>query len=487
MRRMNQAKSLIYLLLFVLFLGNGSVFAANHSPKRPRAVASQKSEHPALSSQTELGDQDYDPANPPRQLRVLVALGPSTFFFQNGRPHGVEYAMLLELEKFLNRNKAKNAPSLKLMFVPVDSGEIIPSLRAGKGDIAAGLMPVNEGAKQLVAFTQPYLRDQWCVVQNPNAEALGEIKAADGKTLTIASGSYARRLLLDYPKIISRDAAAGTTAEAVLGTIQSDDSVATLSSRYVTELWGKKYPRLRNDACVEPTVDVAWAVDQSKPQLLAELNRFVSGPGAGMAQRALKLTQRFLSSDARISNPNQLSAVDKLGFFAPMFQLVASANNMDWMLLAAIGQRESTLHPVIRKNGPTGIMQINPATARKMGVTNPHDNEQNVTAAARYLAYLRDVFKSPGIEPDDQLAFMIAAYNAGEGRIQQLRKKAQAQGLDPNRWEGNVEKVAKQSVGNRLLDYVTTVNRYYLAYQGASRVASMPAAEAASTAAVADK
>ncbi|GGP18710.1 transglycosylase SLT domain-containing protein [Silvimonas iriomotensis] len=482
---MNQAKSLIYLLLFTLVIGSGNAWAANHSPKRARAVASQKGEHPALNSQTELGDQDYDPANPPGQLRVLVALGPSTFFFQNGRPHGVEYAMLLELEKFLNRNRAKTATPLKLMFVPVESGELIPSLRAGKGDIAAGLMPVNEGSKQLVAFTQPYLRDQWCVVQNPNSPAMSDIKDADGKTLTLASGSYARRLLLDYPRVITRDAAAGTTAEAVLGSIQTDESVATLSSRYVADLWGKKYPRLRNDACIEPAVDVAWAVDQSKPQLLAELNRFISSSGSGMAQRALKLTQRFLSSDAKISNPNQLSAVDKLGFFAPMFQLVASANNMDWMLLAAIGQRESTLHPVIRKNGPTGIMQINPSTARKMGVTNPHDNEQNVTAAARYLAYLRDMFKSPEIEPDDQLAFMIAAYNAGEGRIQQLRKKAQAQGLDPNRWSGNVEKVARQTVGGKLLDYVSTVNRYYLAYQGASHAASVPQAEEAS--AVADK
>lgn len=484
MLAMNQAKPLIYLLLLALAFGSSNAVAANHGGKRPRAVASQKSEHPALNTPTDLGDQDFDPANPPGQIRVLVALGPSTFFFQNGRPHGVEYAMLLELEKYLNRNRPKARPPTKLMFVPVDAGELIPSLRAGKGDIAAGLMPVNEGAKQLVAFTQPYLRDQWCVVQSRNATPLTDMQSVNGKTLTESAGSYARRLLLDYPKVNVRDAPMGSTAENVLGQVQSDDTQATLASRYVVDLWGKKFEKLRPDACIDTNVDVAWAVDQGKPQLLAEINRFISTSGAGIAERALKLTQRYLPSDAKVANPNQLSAYDKLGFFAPMFQLVASANNMDWMLLAAIGQRESTLKPVIRQNGPTGLMQINPSTARKMGVTNPHDNQQNVTAAARYLAYLRDIFSTPGIEPDDQLNFMIAAYNAGEGRIQQLRKKAQAQGLDPNRWEGNVEKVAKQTVGNRLLDYVSTVNRYYLAYQGASRAASAPL-DASATAAVA--
>ncbi|MBY0445690.1 MAG: hypothetical protein K2Q15_10830 [Burkholderiales bacterium] len=64
---------------------------------------------------------------------------------------------------------------------------------------------------------------------------------------------------------------------------------------------------------------------------------------------------------------------------------------------------------------------------------------------------------------------MIAAENAGEGRVQLLRHQAAAQGLDRNRWLGNVEKVALKSVSKGMVDYVSTVSRYYIAYQAAEK------------------
>ena len=139
------------------------------------------------------------------------------------------------------------------------------------------------------------------------------------------------------------------------------------------------------------------------------------------------------------------------------------------MLLAAIGQKETKLNSIIRKNGPTGVMQVNPSTARAMGVTDPHGNEGNITAAAKYLSYLRKMYSRQGITEDNQLFFMIAAYNAGEGRLQQIRSRAKAQGLDPNIWIGNVEKTAMSHISKGMVDYVSAVNRYYLAYQSTEK------------------
>ena len=48
-----------------------------------------------------------------------------------------------------------------------------------------------------------------------------------------------------------------------------------------------------------------------------------------------------------------------------------------------------------------------------------------------------------GNEPMTQLdkaLFAFASYNAGAGRISQLRKEAAKRGLDPNVWFHNVEK-----------------------------------------------
>ncbi|GAB7126826.1 transporter substrate-binding domain-containing protein [Silvimonas sp. JCM 19000] len=493
MLAMSQAKPLIFfnLVLALLLLGAAPSYAASHAKAHAKAsktvkVTAKGKAAPAVDDASAnagvaddaaatLGEADFDPARPPRQIRVLVALGASTFFFQHGRPHGVEYSMLQEFETWLNRNRGKNGTPLKFTYLPVDAGELLPQLRAGKGDLAAGLIPASAGLNQLAAASTPYLKDNWCVVQPKGAPALSDWSSLGGHALLQPPASYARRVVTADVKVSLQEAAIGSTAESILGELK--DQQATLASRYVTRLWSKRFSQLQVDACAPEAVEYVWALPQDKPGWLAQVNQFLAAKGDGVANRALASTQRFINkdSDGHVSSPDQMSSMDKLGFFAPMFQLVATANNMDWLLLAAIGQKETSLNPVVRtKGGPTGLMQINPVTARKMGVTNPHDNQQNVTAAARYLGYLRDQFSSPSIRPDDQMAFMIAAYNAGEGRVQQLRKKAAAQGLDPDKWNGNVEKVARQSVGTHLLAYVNSVGRIYSSYQSASRVASAP-------------
>ncbi len=65
----------------------------------------------------------------------------------------------------------------------------------------------------------------------------------------------------------------------------------------------------------------------------------------------------------------------------------------------------------------------------------------------------------------NRLLFTFAAYNAGPTRIAALRKKASAQGLDPNKWFGNVELLVSQSVGQVTVEYVSNIYKYYIAYK----------------------
>ena len=61
--------------------------------------------------------------------------------------------------------------------------------------------------------------------------------------------------------------------------------------------------------------------------------------------------------------------------------------------------------------------------------------------------------------------FAFASYNAGPARIRQLREKAAARGLDPNKWFNNVEVIAAESIGRETVQYVANIYKYYLAYQ----------------------
>lgn len=474
-------------LCLVLMCFSAFSFAQKTSSHSVKVNAAQaKSTHPALKASSALAEAgEYNLDNPPNRIRVLVGLGASTYFLKDGQPHGLEYALLSGFETELNRNRAKGQPPIRLQFIPMDVGELIPALLAGKGDIAAGLIPLTEGARSILSFSEPYAQDEWCLV-GPKDSNLSRFEDLAEQPLLLSSGSLGRRLLDARPElnVTVDDMPLGVSVESQLAEINTGKAIYTLASKAVLNLWSERFKTLKVGACINEKVPLTWVLRPSDSALLAMLNRYIlseKNPSKKISiEQAIKLTQRYLPLDAKAARSEAIAPLDKLGFFMPMFQTIAAANNLDWMLLAAIGQKETKLNPVIRKNGPTGVMQVNPSTARAMGVSDPHGNEGNITAAAKYLAYLRKMYSQQGISEDNQLYFMIAAYNAGEGRLQQIRGRTKAQGLDPNIWVGNVEKTAMNHVSKGMVDYVSAVNRYYLAYQSAEKTTAKRASGAAS-------
>lgn len=60
---------------------------------------------------------------------------------------------------------------------------------------------------------------------------------------------------------------------------------------------------------------------------------------------------------------------------------------------------------------------------------------------------------------------VFASYNAGPTRIARLRKQAATDGLDPNKWLGNVELVVARDIGQETVEYVSNIYKYYVAYK----------------------
>jgi membrane-bound lytic murein transglycosylase MltF len=61
--------------------------------------------------------------------------------------------------------------------------------------------------------------------------------------------------------------------------------------------------------------------------------------------------------------------------------------------------------------------------------------------------------------------FTFASYNAGPGRVRQLRREAEKRGLDPNVWFGHVEQIASERIGRETVTYVANIYKYYIAYR----------------------
>src|SRR5215469_396898 len=71
----------------------------------------------------------------------------------------------------------------------------------------------------------------------------------------------------------------------------------------------------------------------------------------------------------------------------------------------------------------------------------------------------------PKIDPLNRTLLAFAGYNAGPNRIARLREEARQEGLDPNRWFGNVELVVARDIGQVTVTYVGNVYKYYVAYK----------------------
>lgn len=94
--------------------------------------------------------------------------------------------------------------------------------------------------------------------------------------------------------------------------------------------------------------------------------------------------------------------------FDSLINDVAQAYGVDSALLHAVVTVESRYNPSARgPNGAAGLMQLMPGTARRYGVTNVFDPEQNLRGGARYLRDLLEKFGS-------DVSLAVAAYQAGE-------------------------------------------------------------------------
>ncbi|HZL27790.1 MAG TPA: lytic transglycosylase domain-containing protein [Acidobacteriaceae bacterium] len=103
---------------------------------------------------------------------------------------------------------------------------------------------------------------------------------------------------------------------------------------------------------------------------------------------------------------------------AEMHQLLVAAgaaHNIDEDLLASVIKAESGGHvKAVSRAGAQGLMQLMPATAHTLGVTDSFRADQNIAGGSAYLDSLLKRYK-------DNLALALAAYNAGPGAVDRYR------------------------------------------------------------------
>jgi hypothetical protein len=96
--------------------------------------------------------------------------------------------------------------------------------------------------------------------------------------------------------------------------------------------------------------------------------------------------------------------------YAALFASAGAKYGVDAGLLAAVARQESNFNPrAVSPAGARGLMQLMPATARSLGVTDSFDPAQAVDGAAKLVKGLLQEFGRTDLA--------LAAYNAGPGAV----------------------------------------------------------------------
>lgn len=99
----------------------------------------------------------------------------------------------------------------------------------------------------------------------------------------------------------------------------------------------------------------------------------------------------------------------------------AQTYDLDPNLIASVIHAESNFDKnAVSHAGAQGLMQLMPATAAELGVTDPFDPEQNIMAASRYLKNLVNRYEG-------DLSLALAAYNWGMGNLERQPGKLPAE------------------------------------------------------------
>jgi membrane-bound lytic murein transglycosylase MltF len=420
---------------------------------------------------------DFDAMLDRRLVRLVVPYSFTMFFEDKGAIYGTAANGAQLFEAWINKTFRLGPRPLSVPVSPVSRDKLFDTLLAGDGDIAAGDITVTDELRKKVAFSEPFLRNvREIVITGEDVPELDSAEALSGKEVAVARSTSYYESLTQLNARLTAQGKPPVTITIVPDTLEVADLMemtaakllpATVGDDWVAGLWVQiiKGLRLHPKAALREGSDIGWAVRPNNPKLLATLNRALTEITGNVNEWSYE-TRSYLEKLKQLHTATQGADMQRFRDTIDIFRRYAGQYGFDTLLLVAQGYQESRLEQRARSRvGAVGLMQLMPRTGRALGL-DIYEAGPNVHAGAEYMARLMDdYFKEDPFDAQNHNLFAFAAYDMGPGAIQWLRRKAQAEKLDPNLWFNNVERVAAARIGLEPVRYVRNIYKYYVAYK----------------------
>ena len=420
---------------------------------------------------------DFDEMVKRRVIRVGTVYNRTHYFIDTGQQRGLAYEGFKRFEDDLNARLKTGLLKIHVVMVPLQRDQLFAALQAGTVDLVAAALTITPERRKIVDFSAPTRSNvSEVVVTGPGVAKVETADDLSGREVFVRkSSSYYESLIAlntslaarQRPPVAIKDAPEALEDDDVLEMVNAGLVDITVMDDFMVDFWRQVFPGVRRQpATVRTGGELAVGVRKSNPRLREELDAWIARVGVRSAF-ANVLNRRYLENTTYVTSAAAEAERRKLQSLAKFFQTYGDRYNVDYLLMAAQGYQESQLDQSAKSQvGAIGVMQIMPATGRDLKVGDITQVDANIHAGVKYFRFMVDHFYKN--EPMDDLnkgLMTLASYNAGPGRIRQLRQETAKRGLDPNKWFGNVERVVSERIGRETVTYVGNIYKYYIAYR----------------------
>lgn len=149
-----------------------------------------------------------------------------------------------------------------------------------------------------------------------------------------------------------------------------------------------------------------------------------------------EMEHRFFRSYVLTPYQEAGSVSDRISPYDEIIKAQSRMLGWDWRLLASVVFKESRFSMgAYSRRGATGLMQVMRSTAASYGITDLFNPEENIKAGTMHLRQIQERYRKMGLDSVNVVKFTLAAYNAGESRIEDCINFTLEQGRDFTDWD----------------------------------------------------
>ena len=365
------------------------------------------------------------------QVTVITRNTPHCYYSYRDQPMGFEYELAQEFAKYLGVElNIKIAENWKRM---------LPELKNGNAALIAAGITITPKRQKRVAFSDGYMDIRQHIISHRNKSKIKNVADLSGKTVHVQTATAyherleeLRRQGLDLSIELHKD----LPTEELIQQVATGEIELTVADSNIARLNQRHYPRAIMASAISDLQQLGWAVHPKAHELREKINSFFTtikenGRFDEIYNKYYGDVGNFDYVDLRAFHRR---VKNRLSRYSPFIKAAARKHGFDWRMIAAQAYQESHLDPWAKSSaGAKGLMQLLTRTARSLNVADIYNPVDNINGGVQHLKNLYDHFDDT--TGDDRLMISLAAYNVGQGHIQDARKLAIKKKLNPNSWE----------------------------------------------------